>query len=396
MILLNVFGYALFAFCLGSVGYLAFFALAGHLPKRRSVGDDVLNKPLRFSILIPAFREDDVILETMRSLRRLEYPRGRYDVVVIADSLREQTILELRYLGALVVEFSDPNRTKVKALNAGLARLTSMINDVAVVLDADNVVEPDFLRNLNSAFLNGARVVQCRRVAKNLDTPMAYLDAVSEGINNHIFRQGHSAIGLSAGLIGSGMAFEFDLLKSLLAGDRTINGFDKALEFALFKRGVRVSYLRDVLVFDEKVRSREVFKTQRTRWLASQWLHVREQCTIPALLFGSRDLIDKIIQLIIPPRLLLLVLLACCTAAGALGVTGPTPGTWSLLLSAYAFTLLLSIPRRLWSVRLFLSIAYIPVAAGTMIGALFNLRRARTAFLHTPHATAANVAGRTA
>ena len=45
------------------------------------------------------------------------------------------------------------------------------------------------------------------------DTNTAVLDAVSEEINNSIFRKGHTRLGFSSGLSGSGMAFEYDLFK---------------------------------------------------------------------------------------------------------------------------------------------------------------------------------------
>ncbi len=73
-----------------------------------------------------------------------------------------------------------------------------------------------FLNEVNVAFDLGAKVVQAHRTAKNLNTPFAFLDACNEEINNHIYRKGHAAIGLSPALIGSGMAFEYNYLHNLL------------------------------------------------------------------------------------------------------------------------------------------------------------------------------------
>ena len=79
--------------------------------------------------------------------------------------------------------------------------------DIALIIDADNIINSSYLVELNNAFADSkVQVVQTHRVAKNLNTNMAYLDAISEEINNSIFRLGHVNLGMSAALIGSGMA----------------------------------------------------------------------------------------------------------------------------------------------------------------------------------------------
>ena len=75
-------------------------------------------------------------------------------------------------------------------------------------MDADNVTTPNFLAEINRAFESGLHAVQAHRTGKNMNTDIAVLDAISEEINNGFFRSGHNAIGLSAGLAGSGMAFD--------------------------------------------------------------------------------------------------------------------------------------------------------------------------------------------
>ena len=82
-----------------------------------------------------------------------------------------------------------------------------------MVLDADNLMETSFISKVNNAFNKGYMAVQGHRVAKNINTRFAILDAVSEEVNNMIFRKGHRVVGLSAALIGSGMAMEYAYFK---------------------------------------------------------------------------------------------------------------------------------------------------------------------------------------
>ena len=51
----------------------------------------------------------------------------------------------------------------------------------------------NFLKKINAAFAHGYVAVQGHRTAKNMNTSWAILDAVSEEINNNIFRKGHTA-----------------------------------------------------------------------------------------------------------------------------------------------------------------------------------------------------------
>ena len=95
--------------------------------------------------------------------------------------------------------------------------------DIALVLDADNVIPYDYLSDINDLFANPeVEIVQTHRSAKNLNNDMALLDAISEEINNTIFRLGHAKLGLSAALIGSGMAFRYDLFRDTMADIKAV------------------------------------------------------------------------------------------------------------------------------------------------------------------------------
>ena len=139
-------------------------------------------------------------------------------MIVISDQMREDTIARLEGTTAMVTQISDPRSTKIYALQKAIEYIedNKLSYDMVVVLDADNVVNPHFLDKINDAFYSGCLAIQTHRVAKNRDTNTAVLDAVSEEINNSIFRKGHTRLGFSSGLSGSGMAFEYDLFKKMI------------------------------------------------------------------------------------------------------------------------------------------------------------------------------------
>lgn len=197
MLILKFLAAIVFAYTAFVTAYLFFFAVMGRFrkPKTLATPQPIINR--RIAVLIPAYKEDAVILESAQGGLRQTYPESLYDVVVIADSLQPETVQALRRWPIKVIEVSFDKSTKAKALNVALQQLPD-VYDIAVILDADNLMATDFLHQVNLAFQQGWRILQGHRTAKNTDTSVAVLDAISEEINNHIFRQGHQSVGLSA------------------------------------------------------------------------------------------------------------------------------------------------------------------------------------------------------
>lgn len=387
--LLNIIGLVLFVYAAFAVGYLFFFAMAGALRKRSDARIYQLGQPpyRRFAVLIPAYKEDAVIVGTVRQALQQVYPRSAYQVVVIADSLQPHTLDALCALPVRIITVSFDQSTKAKALNAAFEMLPGVF-DAGLILDADNVMDPHCLAKLNASFAQGHEVIQVQRVAKNTDTPLAQLDAWSEHINNHIFRKGHAAVGLSAALIGSGMAVRFSLLKRYMAEVQAIGGFDKELELRLLRDGIRFAYLEEARVYDEKVAHAEVFVKQRTRWLAAQGHYLRHHFWggVKALWqSGNLDYFDKALQLLLPPRSLLLGVLPMVTLLSVFLPFGGTSWAWATLLIVFAWTLMLAVPMRSFTASSVSTLKALPRAIGLMARALAKSPTGNRSFLHTPH-----------
>ena len=215
-----------------SVLYLFIFAI--YSLKKRKYKYPVAKKRYRFAVLFPAYKEDFVIINSVTSFLKQDFPEDNYDVLVISDQMTEETNQKLRDMSAKVVEIKIPNSSKTKALRAAINYIEDekLNYDVVVVMDADNLVDPDFLDRINDAFYSGCMALQTHRVAKNTNTSVAVLDAVSEEINNSIFRKGHTRLGFSSGLMGSGMAFDYELFKESIFKAAHV-GVDKQLELIL-------------------------------------------------------------------------------------------------------------------------------------------------------------------
>jgi cellulose synthase/poly-beta-1,6-N-acetylglucosamine synthase-like glycosyltransferase len=374
-------------FLLLNVLYLLLFALAGHR-KQSALPKALGGSPRSMCVFIPAYHSDAVILETAPAAQRQLYS-GNVDVHVIADGLQPATVQALRYQGIGVIEVIFERSTKGKALLAALQALPTDKYDIAVVLDVDNVMGNDFLNQVNDAFAAGYRVVQGHRTAKNLDSAFAVLDACNEEINNHIFRQGHASLGMSAALIGSGMAFEYQYFKQLMQDIGDTPGEDKEMDFRIVKSHIKIGYLPHAYVYDEKIPNSQAFTTQRTRWIAAQLEFLQKYFWEgpKQLLRGNVEFFDKVLQTLLVPRILLLGLLSLLVILSLVGMPfGPKPLFWAALLAGTGGALLLSLPARLYNRQVAQAILHLPLALMSMVLALLQLKKAKTSFMPTPHA----------
>lgn len=389
-IIIKILYKVLFLYCAFSVLYLFILSLGGRLFYRRrenkAAGQGGADPRLSMALLVPAYKEDGIILSTVENLLNLDYPRGSYDIYIIADGFQAETLARLRELPIHLVEVAFEKSTKTRSLNEAFGRI-GRTYDIALICDADNMLAPDFLGKIEGAFRGGARAVQGRRVAKNLDTSFAILDACSEAINNNIFRKGSNAIGLSSAVIGSGMAFEFEMVKDILSRIDAVGGFDKILQLEVVKRGISIRYLDDALVFDEKVSTSQAFQQQRKRWVSSQFIYFK-RFLIPAfgeLFKGHLSYFNlAVLCNVVLPRAFLFILLPAFAGLSFFVSTFwgmAALGLWGL----YMLTMVLALPAGLVNRDLFRAVLKLPKAIGLMLGTVFQVRKANKTFIHTVH-----------
>ena len=367
--------------------YNLIFSIAGCLYKCPAYVNR--NKFRRFCLLIPAYKEDGVIVDVARNALKQDYPSDLYEVVVIADSLLPKTMEELKALPITVVEVSFEKSTKVKALNQAFSQLGDAF-DHAVVIDADNILAPDFLSIVNNIHHSGIKAIQGRRAAKNKDNALSLLDGLSEEINNHFLGKGSTALGLSSSLKGSGMSFDYSLVKNELANMHSIGGFDRELELRILSKGFKVKYIHDAVVYDEKVEKDEVFRNQRTRWFASQFIYLRKYFFegIKSLFRGRLAYFNSsILRNIQLPRLVNFGLFTLITALFTLiSIWEPTHYKyWLILFGVITISNMIAIPKEYLNRDLLKAIFKIPGIFITLLLILFRLKGADKRFIHTPH-----------
>ncbi len=302
-VILYIIDWFLFIIVAGTVLYLGVFAVAA-LFSRKSAPIKSKNQS-RIVILIPAYRQDDVVEQAVVSILGQAYPQRMFDVVVISDHQSEITNMRLAQYPITLLTPDFAESSKAKSLQYAILNLPEFkIYDIVLVLDADNIVEQDFLAKVNDAFETAAtKAIQVHRISRNRDTAAARMGAVFEEINNAIFRRGHITLGLSAALAGSGTAFDFNWYKTNIMKAKTA-GEDKELEALLLRQGYFIDYFDNIYVYGEKKRTTNKMNEQRGRWASQQLQNfARNIKFLPGAIFRKQyDLADKIIQWMLVPR----------------------------------------------------------------------------------------------
>ena len=366
-----------------SVGYILLFAVASLFAKFQTFPP--ADRYSRFILLIPGYKEDKVILDTARAALSQQYPSDRYRVLVISDRMSDETNAALRAIGAEVLKIVFEESSKALALQTAVRHLKEEY-DYAVILDADNIIAPDYLEQVNNYIQKtSCKVLQTHRTAKNLNTPTAVLDAAIEEMNNRIFRLGHVQLGFSSALIGSGMVMDYAWFKENIFHTHTA-GEDKELEELLLRQRIHIHYADHIRVLDEKVQQQEAMGNQRKRWIATQFFLAGLMWPkVPiAILQGNGDYVVKAIQSIILPRSILVAFIGMICFITTL-VPFLSSVKWWTLLFILLIALTVAIPKYMRNKQLYQALEEVPFFVCSMVLNLFCSKGASKKFIHTKH-----------
>lgn len=239
----------------------------------------LVNKKHRFMAIIPAHNEEKVVEELIKSLKAQDYPKDLYDIYVIADNCTDNTAEVARKAGAIVYERFDPTKkTKGYALNWFLKQKIEedAQYDAFCIFDADNIVDKNFIKNMNKKLCQGEEVVQGYRDIKNpTDNWITAGYAIFYWTMNRFYHLARYNIGLSPLINGTGFMVKFDLVKP--------NGWDtktltEDIEFSLktIIKGKKLGWATDAIVYDEQPLGFVQSWKQRSRWTVGHMQCIKE------------------------------------------------------------------------------------------------------------------------
>lgn len=227
------------------------------------------NKKHKFMAIIPAHNEERVVSNLIESLKNQTYDKDLYDIYVIADNCTDNTANVARRAGAIVLERFDPaHKTKGYALQWFLKQKIeeNADYDAFFVFDADNIVDKDFILNMNKKLCQGEDVVQGYRDIKNpTDNWITAGYALFYWTMHRLYHLARYNVGLSTLLNGTGFMVRFDVVKPDGWQTETLT---EDIEFSLKRiiKGKKLGWATDAIVYDEQPTSFKQSWSQRSRW----------------------------------------------------------------------------------------------------------------------------------
>lgn len=310
----------------GGLGCLAalwggYYLVVGLMSWRCPVDCGAHPSKTRFAVLIAARNEEMVIGPLIQSLVAQNYPRELYHIWVIPNNCTDDTAGEARRWGAHVLNCTIPVKNKGEVLRFAYGVLAHKGYDAFCVFDADNLVHPDFLQEMNNAYLCGARAAQGYRDSKNpYDTVTSGCCSIYYWMMDRFHNGGHAALGLPAMINGTGFMIATSALEEMGGWSTRTISEDLELSALCTMAGIRVWWVPKARTFDEQPLSFAQSVRQRRRW-SSGTLQVGERFLPRVWAEGTRQpslpLADLGMTLLIPAYQLAMLASAGAEAVNA-------------------------------------------------------------------------------
>lgn len=232
--------------------------------QQKDFTETVIPKAYDYAIIVTAYEQTTLLPSVVDSILKLNYKN--YLVYVVADKC---DISNLHFNDERVV-LLRPEETLASNTKSHFYAINRFErpHDYLTIIDSDNLVDPEYLNELNQFFARGFIAVQGVRAAKNLNTSYACLDEAGDMYYRYIDRKLLFDNGSSASLAGSGMAFSTPFYRECLELLHIEGaGFDKVLQMEILNRGQRIAFAEKAIVYDEKTSKSGQLVNQRARWI---------------------------------------------------------------------------------------------------------------------------------
>jgi len=385
---------ALYYFLLFASSLITFFlffpfltVLASLFVKEKAIEKSNVQKD--FGIIITAYRNLTITRPLIESILEQEY--SKFHIYLIADDCPGDQIGTLPENPKLKICLPGKKLgSKVRSLIFAMSQ-TVRHHDAIVVMDADNLMHPGYLSIMNNYLGAGYTAIQGKRVAKNLDSTTACLDATGELYFNYTQKLVPYILNSSANIAGSGMVIETELFKNYLSSPRIrknkdglIIAEDKILQNFIVGNNIQIAFAKEALIYDEKISRSDQLVRQRSRWLRSYFENTKysfqlllsglERLSFNKILFGAMTLSPPLFILIFSCGALFLIDLILFPRLSVMVFTGGIVFTLNFLWVLY----LGNAPKAIWS-----NLYGIPSFIVYQILALFTMKKAGKDFLVT-------------
>lgn len=248
--------------------YQFFYVFVGLFKKQKT---HHAQKNHHYAIVISARNEANVIGNLIESIKEQSYPAELLDIFVIADNCTDDTAAVARQEGATVYERNNLSLIgKGYALDWFFKKLKEENEtnfDGYIIFDADNVLDRDFITEMNKVFDSGYPIVTSYRNSKNYGK-----NWITAGYSLWFLREAkylngpRMMLGTSCAISGTGFLVSNDIIKE---NDGWIHHLlTEDIEFTTDSiiKGKKIGYSAKSVLYDEQPTKFSQSYVQRLRW----------------------------------------------------------------------------------------------------------------------------------
>lgn len=336
-----------------------------------------------YAIIVTAYKNSSNLVYVINSLLKINFPH--FIIYVVADACPD---FEDTFKNEKVV-ILKPKEVFANQVKSHFFAIRNFKRDhnILTIIDSDNLVSPDYLSAINKYFNAGYEAVQGVRKAKNLDTHYACIDAVNDIYYLFYDRKILFNIGSSSMLSGSGMAFTVSLYEDCMKHiDSSGAGFDKILQKEIIRKGFRIAFAADAIIYDEKSSNRDQIVKQRARW-NNTWFRFFKYgfylmgqgvkfLSINRFLFGF---------LLTRPPLFILLIVSFFIGLVNLFISSTAVFLWVIMLFIFVIGFAISLYNSDTDKRIYKSLIHIPAFMFLQVLSLFKAKNANAHSVATEH-----------
>jgi len=319
--------------------YQYFYVLVGL--RRKYVKGEAL-KNHRYAVVISARNECQVLKNLIDSIRNQTYPEELIDVYVIADNCTDDTADIARSAGATVFErFNTELVGKGYALNWFFNLLkesgADSHYDAFIVFDADNVLDTNFIYEMNKVYDKGYRIITSYRNSKNYGE-----NWITAGYSLWFLREARylnnarMQLGASCAISGTGFLVSAELIRE--AGGWVHHLLTEDIEFTVSNilDGEKIGYCGKAVLYDEQPNKLRQSYLQRLRWAKGFYQVFKNYGwrLIKGIFKGNYSCYD-ILMTIMPAMLLTCISIAVNVLALPYGIITRSPDLLPLLKTLF-------------------------------------------------------------
>lgn len=245
---------------------LYFVVTALFLFKKRKENEELNEKRNHFTVLIPARNEENVIKDVIESFNKQKYPKDKYEVIVVINNTLDNTESVSKSSGASILLCERRIKNKGDALKEAFDKLKNKETDAYIIMDADNIVNEEFLSEMNKSINKGALVAKSNMDIKaKQNTWVSSSYAIYFFIQSILFSKPRNNIGVSSAINGTGIMIKKEIIDKYGFDVKTIT---EDLEFMTLcaLNNIKITCVENAICYAEHPSNFKVSMLQRRRW----------------------------------------------------------------------------------------------------------------------------------